>query len=228
MRVTVAGSYGSRETTLCRAPGIKCRHQHVALSPVSGPRAAAPEEPSIDCTRGEFLELPTRRIIDRAATDASCSEFISYGRLLHNLFLVRTLLLHGPWPDPSADADTAWQIESLEPVRRAIRTRLADYYRIVFHLLAEFQFAPQGARRVNERFLEITDVHLLKEPGLLEQHVCTQIGGYEEDAPAACRAICAATYQWSFTERLIYYSRQTLGSPSRETIPRERAPPMRP
>jgi hypothetical protein len=119
-------------------------------------------KPAIKCTRDELIELLTRRLMDRAALEFDKQTVISDGSLIHDWVFVRTMLMHGPHPGTEVEADATWQIESIEPLRRAVLTRMKDLYEVVVHLPIEFPLASDN-QPVSDKFRELSDRYLISE-----------------------------------------------------------------
>jgi len=161
MRIAVTGSYGAGKTTLVRAlsahTGLPYRHVPDMRSPLwhAGKQAT-------ECNRDELIELMVRRLMDRAALEFDERDVVSDGSLLHDWVFVRTMLMHGAHPTHDVHADTSWQIESIEPIRRAVLTRMAGLYDLVIHLPIEFPLAQEN-QPVSDKFRELSDRYLISE-----------------------------------------------------------------
>lgn len=161
MRIAVTGSYGAGKTTLVKrlAAGLGQHYRHVPE--MSSPLWQAGKQ-ATQCTRDELIELLVRRLMDRAALEFDEPEMISDGSLLHDWVFVRTMLMHGPRPAEDVQADTTWQIESIEPMRRAVLTRMNDFYEVIVHLPIEFPLVAEN-QPVSDKFRELSDRYLISE-----------------------------------------------------------------
>ncbi|WP_181282108.1 MULTISPECIES: AAA family ATPase [Arthrobacter] len=161
MRIAITGSYGAGKTTLVKklVANVGLHYQHVPE--MSSPLWQAGKQ-ATECSRDELIELLIRRLMDRAALEFDEPDVVSDGSLLHDWVFVRTMLMHGAHPTPDVHADTSWQIESIEPIRRALLTRMADLYDLVVHLPIEFPLAVEN-RPVSDKFRELSDRYLISE-----------------------------------------------------------------
>ncbi|MGL5863359.1 MAG: hypothetical protein ACRCY9_19120 [Phycicoccus sp.] len=191
MRIAITGSFGAGKTTLARALSDALELPYREVPPMAGPlglRAAS----AVECSTAELVELLVRRLMDRAAMEFDQPDVVSDGSLIHDWVFVRALLMHGPDPGPRMDADPTWQIDSLEPSRRAIHTRMRDLYDVVVHLPIEFPLAP-GNRPVSERFRELSDIYLCRELDQVETPVRTVTGHLDDRVDHCLRLVRATT-----------------------------------
>lgn len=161
MRIAVTGSFGAGKTTLVKRLAEEFGEPYYSVPEMSSPLWQAGKA-ATQCTRDELIELLTRRLMDRAALELDKRTVISDGSLIHDWVFVRTMLMHGPRPGADARADATWQIESIEPMRRAVQTRMKDLYDVVVHLPIEFPLEPNN-QPVSDKFRELSDSYLLTE-----------------------------------------------------------------
>jgi nicotinamide riboside kinase len=161
MRIAITGSYGAGKSTLARALSETLGRRIHSIPAMADPWWK-PDRGATACSRSELMELLIRRLMDRAAMEFREATVVSDGSLIHDWVFVRTLLMHGATPNPDIAADPVWLIESLEPARRAIHTRMHELYDVIIHLPVEFPLRP-GIQLVSEEFRRLSDVYLLRE-----------------------------------------------------------------
>lgn len=178
MKIAITGSYGAGKTTLVRSLSANLALPFSGIPAMDSPLWKA-GLPATECTRDELVELLVRRLMDRAALEFSATSVISDGSLIHDWVFVRTLLMHGASPDDRAEADTTWVIDSIEPARRAIMSRMNGLYDLIVHLPIDFAMGA-GPHPITEKFRELSDAYLIKELQQVSQGFTTVTGSQHE------------------------------------------------
>lgn len=178
VKIAVSGSYGAGKTTLVKCLSTKLALPYSTIPPMDSPLGRAGLT-ATESTRDELVELLIRRLMDRAAVEFTTARLISDGSLIHDWVFVRTLLAHGACPDEQADADVTRIIDTIEPARRAIMSRMNGLYDLMVHVPIDFEMT-EGPQPVSENFRRLSDAYLINELQQLPQGYTTVSGPLQE------------------------------------------------